>query len=241
MSDGVLDRSTFEAIEAYVLERMNAAERMAFEQRMAGDAALREEVELERENIRAVELGGVTRMLKGIVAEGAARVNGANWSRYLKYAAAVAVLIAGAIWWSIRPPHHERLFTEHFAADPGLPVAMGTTAVPVFADAMVSYKEGRYAEARAKWSPLLQDEPMNDTLRYYMASAWLAEGDAAAAIPMLKSVSEEEASTFRVKAKWYLFLAYVRNGRTGDAMALGFADDPIHAERANAIKSELKH
>ena len=56
MSQGALDRNTFEAIEAYVLDRMDTDERTVFEQRMAMEPALREEVDLERENIRAVEL-----------------------------------------------------------------------------------------------------------------------------------------------------------------------------------------
>ena len=41
MSDRTLNRATFEAIEAYVLERMDAAERIAFEQRLAADPLLR--------------------------------------------------------------------------------------------------------------------------------------------------------------------------------------------------------
>ena len=123
MSNGALDRPTFEAIESYVLDRMDALEREAFEQRLAGDATLRAEVELERENIRAVELGGVARLLKGIAAEDGAQASGTNWARYLKYAAMIAVLISGAIWWSMRPSLNERLFAEYFVADPGLPVA----------------------------------------------------------------------------------------------------------------------
>ena len=46
MSEGALDRPTFEAIESYVLERMTADERAAFEQRLTTDRALRDEVDL---------------------------------------------------------------------------------------------------------------------------------------------------------------------------------------------------
>ncbi|MBK9147298.1 MAG: hypothetical protein IPM12_05680 [Flavobacteriales bacterium] len=240
MSNGALDRPTFEAIESYVLDRMDALEREAFEQRLAGDADLRAEVELERENIRAVELGGVTRMLKGIVAEDGAQASGTHWSRYLKYAAVIAVLISGAIWWSMRPSLNERLFAEHFAADPGLPVAMSATADPAFADAMVSYKEGNYAEARAKWSPLLQAEPMNDTLRYYIASAHMAEGDARAAEPMLAALANEGASVFQAKARWFLFLSYVRTGEGEKALAIPLDADTVYSERARLIKAQLQ-
>lgn len=44
MNKGNLDRVTFEAIEAYVLDRMSTVERTAFEQRLANDTTLRAEL-----------------------------------------------------------------------------------------------------------------------------------------------------------------------------------------------------
>lgn len=241
MSQGALDRTTFEAIEAYVLDRMSADERSAFEQRMAANAALRAEVELERENIRAVELGGIERMLKSISAEehGSGR-GGSDWSRYLKYAAAIVLLAGFSAWWMLRTPLNERLFAEHFVADPGLPVTMGIADDPAFSDAMVSYKEGKYAEARAKWMPLLQQGPQNDTLRYYIACAHLAEGDARAAITLLDGLSNEPGSAFQRRSKWFLFLAYVRTGDANKAKAIPFTDDPEHAQKARIILGHLE-
>ena len=151
----------------------------------------------------------------------------------------VAVILAAAAWWLARTPVNEQLYAEHFRPDPGLPVAMGVTDDPVFADAMVSYKEGKYAEARAKWSPLLQMEPMNDTLRFYIASAWLNEGRVAEALPMLEGVAAEEASAFRDRARWYLFLARIRTGVTGEALAMPLDDDPVYGERVRRIKQRL--
>ncbi|HPF90580.1 MAG TPA: hypothetical protein PLL57_07970, partial [Flavobacteriales bacterium] len=64
--NGMLDRDTFEAIEAYVLGTMPALERERFEERLRTDADLRAEVEQQQEHIRAVELGGLQRALKDI-------------------------------------------------------------------------------------------------------------------------------------------------------------------------------
>ncbi len=241
MSNGTLDRPTFETIEAYVLDRMSRADRVAFEQRMASDGALRAEVELERENIRAVELGGMERLLKGIAAEERRTTDhGPNWSRYAKYAAMIAVLIGGAVWWSLRSPVNERLFADHFVADPGLPVTMGAASAPAFSDAMVSYKEGKYAEARSKWIPLLEQEPSNDTLRYYIASASLAEGDAQAAIPLFEELANDTASVFQQKSAWSLFLAYVRSGDISKAQMIPFKSDPEHEQEAREIIQHLR-
>ncbi|HRH37038.1 MAG TPA: hypothetical protein PK760_01760 [Flavobacteriales bacterium] len=239
MSNGALDRTTFEAIEAYVLERMSVTEREAFELRMSTDASLRAEVELEKENIRAVELGGLQRALKQVAAEENNTKSTSGWG-WFKYAAAVAVLIIGALWWTMRSSPNEALFAEYYHADPGLPVAMSATNDAAFADAMVSYKEGHFEQAHAAWFKLFSQDPTNDTLRYYIASADLAQGDARGAIPMLESIAQEPNSTFHAKAQWFLLLAYVKVDDQGKALAVPLDQDPTYGERARAIKARLK-
>ena len=240
MNKGTLDRTTFEAIEAYVLDRMSGSERAAFEQRLTREPDLRAELELEREHIHAVELGGLARTLRVVAAEEhASHATGhRSWGRLLAYAASVAVLLCATIWWFARPPLHERLFAEHFTPEPGLPVTMGATDDPAFADAMVYYKEGRYAEAGTRWAPLLAQEPANDTLLFYTAMIDLANGETTSALTKLTTVSEG-ASIFQRRARWYLFLAYVQHDRTGDARALQLEEDSVYGERAARILSQL--
>lgn len=235
-----LDRPTFEQIEAYVLGRMAAEERLRFEQRLAADPALRAEVELERENILAIELGGMERMLKEVREEHSEqRDQGGGWSTWLKYAAAVAVLLGGALWFTLRPSAHERVFAAHFTPDPGLPVAMGTTDSHAFNDAMVAYKLGDLGEAIGKFTSLLKENPASDTLRYYIGCAELNAGRPERAAPMLMAVADQEVSVFASKARWYAFLALVRSGDRNAAEAIRFnAGDPYVA-KAKAVLSEL--
>ena len=243
MNQGRLDRTRFERIEAYVLGSMSADERALFEQELAGDPALRSELELQRENTLAIELGGMERMLKNVSAEHRTPeldrdVSGTNWKSYLKYAAVVAIVLSGAFWVLTRPSTNERLFAEHFEADPGLPVAMGASTDLAFSDAMVAYKLGDYSEARAKWAALLQADPGNDTLAFYIGSAALAMDDVAAAVPLFENL--HAGSAFHDKAQWYLFLAYLKAGDPAKAKALPIDDSPVYGERARAIKAELE-
>lgn len=242
MSEGALHRERFEAIEAFLLGTMRPEGRERFEQELVADVALRDELELQRENILAVELAGVTRTLKAARAEhreGGAEHGGRNWYNYLKVAAMVAVLAIGTIWWLGRPTEHERLFAEAYVQDPGLPVPMSAVNDPLFQDAMVAYKLGDYEEARTKWGGLLQQEPANDTLQFYIANAYLAEGNAQAAMPLYEAVAEGEASAFQAKARWFLFLAYLHEGRLNELPDTTLLNDPDHGEQVRHIRSNL--
>lgn len=242
MSEAALHKDRFEAIEAYVLGTMGPDARHRFEQELAVDDSLREEVELQRENTLAVELAGITRTLQEARAghrEADPAPAGSSWTTYLKYAAMVAVLVIGAVWWFARPSENERLFAEYYVEDPGLPVPMSAVSDPVFQDAMVAYKLGDYPEARTKWGNLLELEPDNDTLRFYIANTYLGEGDAKAAIPLYKTVSEASSSPLRDKARWYLFLAYLHEGRLNELPDTMLVNDPAYGERVRTIRSRI--
>lgn len=242
MSEAALHKDRFEAIEAFLLDTMSPEARHRFEQELAADTELREEVELQRENTLAVELAGISRTLQAARAEHrevAPAPAGPSWTTYLKYAAMVAVLILGAVWWFARPAENERIFAEYYVEDPGLPVPMSAVNDPVFQDAMVAYKLGDFAEARTKWGNLLEREPDNDTLRFYIANTYLAEGDAKAAIALYKTVSDAPSSAFRDKARWYLFLAYLHEGRLNELPDTMLVNDPAYGERVRTIRSRI--
>lgn len=244
MSKAALRQDRFEAIEAYLLGTMSDTQQVAFELELTSDADLRAEVEAQRENTLAVELGAFTRTLASAAeAEGSKEdgsLRGSSWAPYLRYAAAVALVMGATLWFIGRPSANERLFAEHYVADPGLPVPMSATDDHVFQDAMVAYKLGDYAEARAKWAGLAQERPDSDTLRFYIACATLGEGDATAAVPLLKGVGDEGRSVFARKARWFLFLAYVKQDAVTEALAVPLDDDATYGERVRAIKAELR-
>ncbi|MCW5900279.1 MAG: hypothetical protein KIT10_13510 [Flavobacteriales bacterium] len=242
MTKGTLNEERFEAIEAYLLETMPLAERERFEQELASDADLRQEVDLMREHILAVELGGFTRAMRTAAEEGRGSdgKRGGGWPGWWRYAAAVAILTAVALWFLLdREPAHERLFAEHYVTDPGLPVPMSSGDDEAFHDAMVAFKLGEHDEARSKWMDLLRAAPDNDTLRYYIAQAALAQGDVVGAVPLLGQVAADTTSEFSGKARWYLFLAHLKRGDREAMRALRLEDDVHFGERARAILASL--
>lgn len=237
------DRERFERIEAYLMDRMGSEERTRFEALLSADDALREEVAVQRDLVLAVELGGFDRLLREL----RPRANGAGRMRTMRprmlYRLAVAagflVLVGTALWWISRPSLDRRLFAEAYMPDPGLPSPMSATHDLIFQDAMVAYKLGDYTEAEEKWVPLLEGDPANDTLRYYVAQAALALGRTGRAIPLLESVAADSTSAFAGAAPWYLFLAHLRDGEVDRAAAVRFTDGDPHAARAASILRRL--
>jgi hypothetical protein len=240
MNQHALDRTRFERNEAYLMDRMDHDERLRFERELLEDADLQAELTVQRENTLAIELGGVDRQLKQLVAEQLPQpsVGRGNWTRSLKYAAAVAVLLGGALWYLLSPTANERLFTEYHVVDPGLPVPMSATNDPVFHDAMVAFKLGDFDEARSKWTPLLLAEPANDTLQFYIACAALEEGELQDAIILFQELAMNEASVFNDKGRWYLFLSHLKMNDRDALRAMALEEDPVYGERVRAILSD---
>lgn len=236
-----IKQELFESIEAYLMGSMPQSVRAEFEEELSKDASLRAELELQREHFHAVEMAGLERLLKSVAAEYHEREEhsgGFGWG-WLKYAAVVALMAVGALWWAGRPSLNEQLFAEYHVADPGLPVPMSAVDHPEFHDAMVAYKLGDLEEASGKWGLLLAREPSNDTLLYYVGQAELQMGNTAKAIANLRQVAGDGSSLFRDKARWYLYLAYLRMDDREAMKALGMQDDPVYGERARALEAEL--
>lgn len=230
------DQARFERIEAYLTGAMPAAERDAFRAELERDAMLRAEVDAQQENVWAVQLGGFEKLVRTTMQAEAPRRN----MTWLRYAAAMLVVMGASVWFLSRPPLNERLYAEHHYTDPGLPVPMSVLGDPAFYDGMVSFKQEAYAAARATWAPLLLAEPANDTLLFYTALTYMEEGATPEALPLLRSVAEHARSVFSEKARWYLFLSYLRIDDRAAAVSLALEKDPLYGDRVRAILDAWK-
>jgi tetratricopeptide (TPR) repeat protein len=133
-----------------------------------------------------------------------------SWNRI---AAAAAVIIAAGSIWYFSTPQNEKLYSQYFKPDPGLPTTMSSTDNFDFYDAMVKYKHGDYNIAIGKWQVLVEKKPENDTLNYFLGVAHLANKNVIEAIPFLeRSVEAEDNFVFLDDAYFYLGLAYLKEG-----------------------------
>ncbi len=241
-----LSQEEMELIAQYLGGEWNRTEREAFEARMEREPALRLKVVEVRALIIGVREASLSQQLEvfheGI---GAGETVQSRRRRRPTYrlgwvAAAAAILAVFGVWqvW-FASPNPVRLYRAYFVADTGLPVEMGSadTLRYAFFDGMISYKEGNYADALAKWEAVAAVGGTNDTLQYFTGLAYMGLAEFDAALEPLAGVANDRRSVFHSEATWYLALCYVRQGenKTASALLKRIADD----EQAQALLKKL--
>lgn len=140
-----------------------------------------------------------------------------GWSKWAVAACTIGLLFVGILFFFSRTSE-EKLFAQFYRPDPGLPTLMGVSDHYEFENAMVSYKMGNYGEAIEGWRQLLKTYPQNDTLNYFIGSAYLAEGNVESAVQSLNQVISVPGSVFRSDAYWYSALGQLKMNDRDEAI-----------------------
>ena len=155
--------------------------------------------------------------------------------RFMKFAAAAVLIIAVGCFWFLNNAE-ERLFDNYYTPDPGLPTTMSSSDNFEFFDAMVNYKQKDYDKAIRKWEVLHKKAPQNDTINYFLGSAYLAHKKEDTAITYLKAVVASKNSAFQEEAYYYLGLAYLKKE---DIMSAKKNFSLSTMDKAQQIRSKL--
>ncbi len=238
--------SEMEQIEAYLLGQMNNTERVAFQQRVEDEPELAKEIEQHQRLMEGVALEGARAVLEEVMDE-QVESSGARtiplWQRWQPYAAmAAVVLVIFLAWYRLSPPQPQDLYAAYYEPAPGLPTTLGTVDNPEFAEGMVAYKRGEYADAIQFWNPLLGTESDSDTLGYYLGLANLAEEEIETAVALLQQVKTmRPPSPFTSDATWYLGLAFLSQGNEKEARNTlePLKDHPVYGDRVQELIGHL--
>ncbi|MCZ4408997.1 hypothetical protein O3Q51_09270 [Cryomorphaceae bacterium 1068] len=235
-----LSEKDFERIERFILGDMSAEERQSFQKEMEADDALRKAVLEQRTLIKSVEAEGLKVELDSIHKELYDSAQGKkNPFLFFSIAASIAVLIGFSFWFFNQEDSTSELYAEYNYTDPGLPVPMSATDSYDFYDAMVDYKMEDYQEALDKWNILLESEPQNDTLNYYIGASYFNMAAFDQAKPYLNKAFESAGSNFNNKAQYMLFLSELKSGNTEKAMKIiPLIDSPFKA-KITAIQESI--
>ena len=135
-------------------------------------------------------------------------------------------------YYNTRLDNREKLVAAYWQKDNGLPVMMDENSNASFDNAMTTYKSGEYEYAFNQLQALKQ----TDTVLYFegLCSFELKKD----AVTYIKPVAENNNSVFQAKAKYYLMLLYVRDGKRDEAIKLlnDLLNEADHPYREQILK-----
>jgi tetratricopeptide (TPR) repeat protein len=224
-SNNLYSQQDFERIESYILGQMTEKDRLALESDMLNDQNLRNYYEDLKVILQEVELSSLKETMEEFHEELVSPVpiiplskKEFKWKPYA-VAASVLCLLVVSLWiFTGNQSENEKLFVAYYRPDPGMVTAMGAGSNYEFDRGMVDYKTGDYQAAITRWEMLLKDSPENDTLNYFLGSAYLAIGDAIQAQPFLEKTIQNQSGIFQKEAYWYLGLSFIKSGKTDEAI-----------------------
>lgn len=210
-----ISQELLESVESYLNGNMSSFELKAFEEKLQQDSEFKTQIE----DIKMLLLGIESQSLKENLNKFHKDINedmpkSNTKDRYLhfrKIAVAASIIIAIGSFWMFNQNSNEKLYTDYFTPDPGLPTTMSTSDNYEFYEAMVNYKQGDYKIAITKWEALQKNKPNNDTLNYFIGVAHLADKNEKNAIPFLKKITKNSDFPLVNDAYYYLGLAYLKN------------------------------
>jgi len=239
-----ISTAEFESIEQYLLDRMETEQRIAFENRIQTDSAWAYKVEEVKLLLAGIETATMKERLnsyhenlkKNQPEKGGGKI--IFIQRKLTVAASVALLATISIWlFTTSKNKYEKIYATYYKPDPGLMSAMGVSDNYVFNKAMLNYKIGKYKAAIDEWGKLKIELPQNDTLNYFLGAAQQANGNNAAAVELLKSMTTDAAKPFYKDACWYTGLALLEQGAVKEAIPyFEKSDRPESKELISKIK-----
>lgn len=138
--------------------------------------------------------------------------------KWLVAASIVVIAGIGSLLFLNQDTKEEKIFASFYKPDPGLISAMSTSENYLFDRAMIDYKIGKYDAALKTWESMLVLNPENDTLNYFIGSAYLAEKKNELAINHFQKVIANPNSYFLNDALWYSGLILLKEDKILEAI-----------------------
>lgn len=235
----------FEVIERYILKQMPREEYEAFRLKSLNDEELAEKIKSVKLLLVGIQESTLTKKIESFQKEISSpekKINHSvgkvfNMKRWLVAASIIVLLGLGSLLFLNKFNKNERLFSEYYKPDPGLITAMGTSENYLFEHAMIDYKMKKYDSALKTWESLLESNQTNDSLNYFIGSAFLAKENSDSAIFYFQKVISNKRSYFLNDAYWYLGLALVKQQKS--QKAIPYLEQSTHQNK-EALLSKLK-
>ena len=211
-------------LDRYLRDEMNEQERRLFEEQLATDEALSEELDLQRDTIEGIGIDGSHALKKRLQALEAELTNPApvvgdekktNRRFLMTWVAVAASLLTVVLLGYLFVPSAsspQELYAAHYQPFPNLinPTQRSTEVEEEtgLGRAVRAYDEQQYAEALTLFE---EGNALSDpSYTFYYAASYLALDQPVQAIPLLERVVQEKTGLFYEPSLWYLALAHLK-------------------------------
>lgn len=223
LDDISISPEEYAMLEDYLDGNLSGEALMAFEAKLAQDPIWKyklDEVKFLREGIEVSAMKAQIDLFHKEM-KGSTKSSRSLFSLWPWAAAAcfIVFLTAGVFLLGWFTSDSERLFEAYYEKDPGLIAVMSESENYEFERGMVDYKTEKYDEALELWMPLLDADPQNDTLQYFIGLSYLGVEDFTSSQELLQEVANNPNSQFQKDAAWYSGLMLVKQGEYEEAIS----------------------
>ncbi len=216
-----------EAIEQYLQHQMTVEEKEAFTKKLSTDLALQHKLETVKLLILGIQESELEKKLEEFHNNVfSSKKSGVHLptkifavKKWLVAASVLVIVGLSSLLFLNRDSKEEKIFASYYQPDSGLISAMSTTNNYLFDRAMVDYKSGQYDAAINTWESMLISKLGNDTLNYFIGSAYLAKGEIEQALTHFQEVIAKPNSYFYDDALWYTGLSFLKESKTKEAIS----------------------
>ncbi|MEM1322089.1 MAG: tetratricopeptide repeat protein [Bacteroidota bacterium] len=251
------EQGKYSSIEAYLLGQLSEGERQAFEERMAAEPELAQQVEQERKLLSGMayfsqqQFKAELQAIHREVIEGEAvkpppegkKKPGLPWWLIALVALGLAALL---FWWLQGPaPTPQQLYAAHYEVFELPSASRDPDNQAVQAQAYALYEQGQYQQALPLFEQLLENQTNNIPLQLAAGNCHLQLNQAQAALPYFARSLAADDLLYRDQARWYAGLTQLQLGLPEAARAYlqPLADDPSssYQTQAQGILKALKN
>ena len=214
----------FEKIEGYLNQTLTPEEQTAFEKELLASTALQEEVEKHRvlhETLSDTDTLAFREKLARIsqeIKEEEQQESSSGFSKYLKIAAAIIVLIGvSALLWipNFAPIQKGGLYAAYYEPFPVEDTTRGEDTQD-FADVLAAYSKGEYQKILPQLEEIVnvkQPDSLGNLLsanqfNLYLGNSYMNTNQEKKAIPVFESIAK--SSKYYENGQWYLALTYLK-------------------------------
>lgn len=239
-------------IERYLDSAMEPTEKAWFEKELAGNAKLREELNLRRKTNEILlnsDLLNLRSKLTAISAEHSRKSSKHVQHKVLKYAAMIAILVmtGSAVYFPNRKLSNEELFNEYFAIAPVATesVSRSAEAYPEndFMLAVDNYRNGDYESAIDHFMQYTLSNHGDPELYMMIGNSYAEMEKYKEAGSNYRKVIDHNNNLYIEDANWLLGLCYLKTGDNDKArqqMTLIASSDSRYSKDAAVIVRRMK-